>query len=200
MSLIDRVTEDTLSPEQRTRWEHAQATHGLTHMKQTLLRAPLAYDALMSWYPLRDALIPLIGERGTIVLSYAISTTNECVICSLYFRKALQARGEPLDGKPLSPDEEDLAEFGRQVARDGRAERDLITTLIERYGQPGVVLLTAFAGIMVATNIVNEVLDVDPDDAILGLITGDTDPVSAFPVLQRRNTPTTSTSEGGHAQ
>lgn len=155
-------------------------------MKQTLLYHPLAYDALMTWYPLRDALIPVIGERGTIVLSHAISTTNECVICSLYFRRALIARGEPADGSPLSADEEQLVQFGRQVAANGRADAQLVDALVAKYGYSGLVLLTAFAGIMVATNIVNEVLDVDPDESILGLITGQADPVAHFPVLERR--------------
>lgn len=155
-------------------------------MKQTLLHHPVAFDALMSWYPLRDALIPHIGERGTIVLSYAISSTNECVICSLYFRRALLARGESADGAPLDDAERQLAEFGRQIATNGRVDDSIVAALTERYGERGIVLLTAFAGIMVATNIVNEVLDVDPDDAILGLVTGDADPVAHFPVLERR--------------
>lgn len=164
-------------------------THGLTHMKQTLLQHPLAYDALMTWYPLRDALIPHIGERGTIVLSFAISSTNECAICSLYFRRALLARGDDIDGRPLTADEERLTDFGRQVASTGRANPDLVAALRDRYGVDGVVLLTAFAGIMVATNIINEVLDVDPDEAVLGLLTGSDDPVASFPAIRHRPGP-----------
>lgn len=186
MSLVPRPDYESLRPEQRRRWDDAVATHGVTHMKQTLLHHPVAYDALMAWYPLRDALIPHIGERGTVILSFAISSTNECVICSLYFRRALLARGEAADGAAADQEERRLVDFGRQVAASGRADAALVADLAERYGDDGLVLLTAFAGLMVATNIVNEVLDVDPDESILGLVSGESDPVAGFPVLKRR--------------
>lgn len=66
----------------------------VTHIKQTLLQPPAAYDALVQWFPLRDSVLPHLGERGVVVLSYAISTTNDCLLCSLYFRRALLQQGE----------------------------------------------------------------------------------------------------------
>jgi len=45
--------------------QSAAAAHqqraSLTNMKRTLLHAVPAFDALMSWYDLRDAIAPVIG-------------------------------------------------------------------------------------------------------------------------------------------
>jgi hypothetical protein len=160
-----------LAPEAQARWDSRAASDGeVTHMKRTLLHSPVAYDALMEWYPLRDALLPRIGERGVIVLSFAISTTNDCLLCSLYFRRALIERGEDPEARyDLNADEEDLAAFGRALAGAGRASTDLTDRLRERYGDRGLVELVAFAGLMIATNLVNTALDVDLDGELLAL-------------------------------
>ena len=170
-----------LPPEKQRRWDQEDAAHGITHMKRTLLHSAPAFDALMTWYPLRDALIPFIGERGTIIVSHAISTTNECLICSLYFRRALAARGDDPAATPLSPEEEDLAEFGRGIAARGAADEGVTARIRDRIGEEGLVLLVSFAGLMVATNIVNEALSVDPDPSALELFEGQHDPFADFP-------------------
>ncbi|MFB9618710.1 SDR family oxidoreductase [Brooklawnia cerclae] len=187
ITYVTRPAYDDLPPEARRRWDEEHAAHGMTHMKQTLLRSAPAFDALMTWYPLRDALIPFIGERGTIVVSHAISTANECLICSLYFRRALLARGDDPSGEPLSPEETDLAEFGRGVASQGRADDAVTARIRDRLGEEGLVLLVAFAGLMVATNIVNEALGVDPDQSALELFEGPDDPFAAFAAAPTRN-------------
>lgn len=187
MSRISRPSREDLSPEARRRWDDEDAAHGMTHMKQTLLRSLPAFDALMTWYPLRDALIPFVGERGTIIVSHAISTTNECLICSLYFRRALAQRGEDLSAHPLTDEERDLEAFGRQVAAGGSAEDAVMDRLRGRLGEEGLVLLVAFAGIMVATNIANEALDVDPDEGALELFTGPSDEFSGFRAARVRS-------------
>jgi hypothetical protein len=185
VTFIARPRYEDLDGAARERWDAEDAAHGMTHMKQTLLRSLPAFDALMTWYPLQAALVPFIGERGTIIVSHAISTTNECLICSLYFRRALIARGEDPDGAPLTPEEEDLAAFGRGIAGHGHADDKVTARLRERLGEEGLVLLVAFAGIMVATNIVNEALGVDPDAGVLQLFEGADDAFAAFPAARR---------------
>ncbi len=171
MAHISQPAYESLPAEARRRWDERLASDGeVSNMKQTLLHSPVAYDALMTWFPLRDALLPIVGERGVIIFSHAISTTNECLLCSLYFRRALIARGEdPNAREDLSLQERDLAEFGRALARDGAAPDVLVAALRERYGEPGVVTLVAFAGLMIATNLVNTALDIRLDDELLAL-------------------------------
>lgn len=171
MAHICQPTYESLSAEARRRWDERLASDGeVSNMKQTLLHSPVAYDALMTWFPLRDELLPVVGERGVIIFSHAISTTNDCLLCSLYFRRALIARGEDPDARDdLNSEEWDLAEFGRALARDGVAPNELVGKLRDRYGEPGVVNLVAFAGLMIATNLVNMALDIRLDDELLAL-------------------------------
>lgn len=171
MAHLHRPRYEDLSPEAKTRWDERVALDGeVTHMKQTLLYSPVSYDALMQWYPLRDALLPRIGERGVIVLSHAISTTNDCLLCSLYFRRALAARGEDPDARSdLDPAEQELADLGRALAGTGVADPALIASLKEKYGPQGLVELVAYSALMIATNVVNTALDIDLDDELLAL-------------------------------
>ncbi len=62
-----------------------------------------------------------------------------------------------------------LSAATRALARDGAAPDVLVAALRERYGEPGVVTLVAFAGLMIATNLVNTALDIRLDDELLAL-------------------------------
>lgn len=180
MARVPQPAYDSLTPAARERWDRRLAKDGeVSNMKQTLLHSPVAYDALMTWFPLRDALLPIVGERGVIIFSHAISTTNDCLLCSLYFRRALIARGEDPNARDdLSENEQDLAEFGRALAREGTAPDGLVANLLERYGEAGLVNLVAFAGLMSATNLVNTALEIGLDKELLALHESDADGVS----------------------
>ena len=102
-----RSTEETRVPP--TSYEHlpanAQAAHDahariarITNMKRTLLHSVPAFDALMTWYPLRDAVQPFLGERLTTLFAHAISAETDCLICSTFFRRLLIEAGENPDG------------------------------------------------------------------------------------------------------
>ena len=73
---------------------HAATGGRMTNMKWTLAHSPVALDALLQWYPLFDALVPVVGERRMWILSYAISTQSDCLICSTFFRRLLIDAGE----------------------------------------------------------------------------------------------------------
>ena len=51
----------------------------------------------MTWYDLRDEVVPFLGERLADLFSHAISAGTDCLICSTYFRKALIDSGENPD-------------------------------------------------------------------------------------------------------
>jgi len=60
--------------------------HGrITNMKRTLLHSLPAFNALMEWYKLRDALLAFLTAREVDLFSYAISEQNKCLICSAFF-------------------------------------------------------------------------------------------------------------------
>jgi hypothetical protein len=144
---------------------HAAAGGRMTNMKWTLAHSPVALDALLQWYPLFDALVPVVGERRMWILSHAISTQAECLICSTFFRRLLIDAGEDPASLELDEFDELIGEFGRRVGRDPHSVDDALhARLAERLSEPEIVTLTAFAALMVATNVFNDALGVELDD------------------------------------
>jgi len=125
----------------------------------------VALRALMEWYPLRDAVKPFLGERATTLFVHAISSATDCLICSTFFRRHLIDSGESPDRLELDAREQVIVDFGRQLARDPNGVSDeLFARLAKQLKPDEIVALTAFGGIMIATNVFNNALRVDLDD------------------------------------
>ena len=144
---------------------HVATGARMTNMKNTLAHDRVAFDALMTWYDLRDAVEPFLGGRRVELFSHAISTESDCLICSTFFRRLMIERGENPDELALDAEDELLVEYGRQLARDAHAVSDeLFARLRECYDDREVVLLTAFGALMLATNVFNDALRVPLDE------------------------------------
>ena len=136
----------------------------LTNMKRTLLHSPLAFDALMTWYPLRDRVQAFLGERATVIFAHAISERTDCLICSTYFRRNLIDWGEDPDALRLSPEEEALVEFGRALTVYPHEIPDAVYNRVAANRTPEeMVALVTFGAIMLATNVFNNVVQVPLD-------------------------------------
>jgi hypothetical protein len=161
MARIAPLDETSAPPESR----RIAAAHGrMTNMKWTLAHSPVALEALLSWYPLFDALVPVVGERRMWILSHTISTQAECLICSTFFRRLLIDAGEDPASLALDEFDELIAEFGRRVGSDPHSVDDALhARLRERLSDEQIVTLTAFAALMVATNVFNDALGVELD-------------------------------------
>lgn len=142
------------------------AAHGrTTNMKRTLARSPVALDAMMTWYDLRAAVVPFLGERATTLFAHAISAGTDCLVCSTFFRRILIEWGEDPESLRLDDWEQTLVDYGRQLAADPHGVSDeLFARLAARLRPEQIVALTAFGGLMVATNLFNNALRVDLDD------------------------------------
>jgi alkylhydroperoxidase family enzyme len=163
---IHPLSYEDASPPARAEFEKQIREHGrMTNMKMTLAHSWPALRALMEWYPLRDEVAKFLGDRLTTIFAHAISTEADCLICSTFFRRALAEAGEDPEAFALDTWEETVVEFGRQIARDPHGVSDeLYARLAARLQPDQIVALTAFAGIMIATNIVNDALRVDLDE------------------------------------
>lgn len=169
MSNFLPMTEyETAGAEVRREYDDQIARHGrITNMKRTLLHSPPCFHAYMEWYTLKDLLVPVIGERGVSLFSYAISAENDCLICSTFFRKILIDSGDDPDNPVLSDLERFLMELGRAISHDGHnIPGELYAELKERFNTEQIVLLIAFAGIMCATNLFNTVAKIPLDDVL----------------------------------
>ncbi len=159
---------ETAGEEVRREYDDQIARHGrITNMKRTLLHSVPAFRAYMEWYTLRDLIVPFIGERALSLFSYAISNGNNCLICSLFFRKILVDSGEDPDNPRLNDVERLLMELGRRIAVDPHAiTDDVYDGLKLKFTEEQIVLLIAFAGIMYATNLFNTIAKVPLDEVL----------------------------------
>lgn len=165
MARIPPLEDHQADPETRSELERITAAHGrVTNMKRTLAHSPVALDALLRWYPLRDEVVQFLGERATTLFVHAISTETDCLICSTFFRRILIDAGEDPDRLELDEREQLVVDYGRQLVRDPNGVDDaLYVRLAARFEPSQIVTLTAFGGIMIATNVFNNALRVDLD-------------------------------------
>jgi alkylhydroperoxidase family enzyme len=159
-------TDADASPASCATIDQIQAAHGrVTNMKRTLARSPVALRALMTWYDLRNEVVPFLGDRLTTLFAHAISAGTDCLVCSTFFRRLLIDAGENPEALSLDKWEQTVVAYGRQLAIDPHAvSDDLFSRLADRLQADEIVALTAFGGLMVATNLFNNALQVDLDD------------------------------------
>jgi alkylhydroperoxidase family enzyme len=168
MARIQPLGDEQASPEVRAEFDAQISAHGrVTNMKRTLGHSLPAFQALMTWYPLRDEVASFLGDREAYLFAHAISVANDCLICSTFFRRIFIENGEDPDDLKLSAWDETLIAYGRALARDPHGvSAPLYAELSARLSDAQVVVLTAFGAIMIATNIFNDALRVDLDDVL----------------------------------
>jgi len=166
MARVSALTHAKAQPESRKIWDAQVKAHGrMTNMKRTLAHSPLALRVLMEWYPLRDAVVPFLGERATTLFAHAISTQSDCLICSTFFRRILIDAGENPDQLKLDEKESLVVKFGRQLVVNANNVSDELTdSLSQKFSEEQIVTLTVFGAMMVATNIFNDAMGVELDD------------------------------------
>jgi alkylhydroperoxidase family enzyme len=165
MARVSPVSMENAPAGSRAELQQQLAAHGrVTNMKCTLARSPPALAALMQWYPLYDVVVGFLGRRATTIFVHAISAQTDCLICSTFFRRWLIEEGENPDALALDEREQVLAEYGRQLAADPNHVTDELFARVARgLTDEQVVALTAFGGMMIATNVFNNALRVELD-------------------------------------
>ena len=137
----------------------------ITNMKATLSHSPLAFAVYMQWYPLYHAVSRIVGERSAYLFAHAVSEAADCPVCTMFFRKIIIEHGERPEDLYLTDDEQHLLNFGAAIARSRGDVSDALFALIrQRFNDSEVVMLVAFAGQMIATNLFNNVLEVTVDE------------------------------------
>ncbi len=166
MARIPPLPDGQVPPAAREELERQRTAHGrVTNMKRTLAHSPAALHSLMQWYALREEVLPFLGERRTTLFAHAISSQTDCLICSTFFRRMLVAAGEDPDALHLDERDEIVVAYARQLARDPNGVTDELFARLAHFFQPEqIVALTAFGGLMIATNVFNNALRVDLDE------------------------------------
>lgn len=166
MARIPPLALDAAPPAARGQLDEQIARHGrATNMKRTLAHSPAALFALMRWYDLHGEVKAFLGDRLTTLFAHAVSAQTDCLICSTFFRRWLTEAGENPDDLKLDDRERAVVEYGRQLARDANGVTDAqYAAVAATLTPPQVVALTAFGGLMIATNVFNNALKVDLDE------------------------------------
>jgi alkylhydroperoxidase family enzyme len=152
-------------PEARAAHDEHLKTARITNMKRTLLHSVPAFDALMTWYPLRDTVKPFLGDRLTTLFAHAVSSETDCLICSTFFRRILVNSGEDPDALEMDEREAAVVAYGRALAITPHRVPDAVYDRVATYfSDEQMVALTAFGALMVATNVINNALGVPLDD------------------------------------
>lgn len=119
----------------------------------------------MEWYPLFDTIKSFLGDRLAIVFAHAISSESDCLIRTTFMRRILITWGENPNELNLDEKGQVLVEFGRTLVRPAnRVPDELYRRLSTLFSPEQFVALTAFASLMVATNMINNILEVDLDE------------------------------------
>lgn len=169
MPHITMVDYNTASDEARAAHDEHAKIGQITNMKRTLLHNVPAFRVLMEWYTLRDEAAKFLCELDISFFCYSISSRNNCHICSTFFRKILKDEQIDFASFAFSPLQQTLVDYGRAMVENPKNIGDeLFTELKNYFNEEQIVLLTAFGAMMIATNLINDTLQVELDGYLAG--------------------------------
>lgn len=136
MARIRPLDEDELDPVQAE--DHAELVRRdhITNMQRTLIRDRATYRAYDAWHLSWARLVEVVGERAAMVLAHAVSETNECQLCSLYFVADLRELGIDPHDYHATEEEELLTDRARRLWTGEEA-----AGIYTRVGNPTVAVL-----------------------------------------------------------
>jgi hypothetical protein len=167
MARVEPLTTKEVSPSVKSAFEkHVQEYGGrITNMKATLGYSLIAFEAYMQWYPLYSEVEKILGKRMASLYAHSISCAADCPLCSTFFRKIIIDSGETPEKIELTESEKNILSFGSGIAKHkGNIADHLYNAVAVNYKKNEMVILISFAGIMIATNIFNNVIETEIDE------------------------------------
>jgi hypothetical protein len=162
-----------LQPETAAAFDkHVKEHHSrITNMKATMGRSVLTFEIYMRWYDLYEQVKGIVGARAAYLLCHSISMGSNCPLCTTYFRKLIIDNGEKPNELVLSDAEQILLDFGSAVAQHkGDIPNEIYNAMKSLYTETEMIVLTGFAGQMIATNIFSNVFEVEIDEYLASYV------------------------------
>ncbi len=170
MARVHLKQADELTGEARAAYKKLEAAGKITNMKLVMLQDYGTYKAFMGWYDSWESLEKTVGLRAATIYAHSISTTNGCLLCSLFFISDLKELGLDPNHFETSEEEKLLQQLGRQIVKDPtRVSDELLNGLRKYYSDEEIIIIVGFGAQMQATNNFNSVLGVDVDRRLLPL-------------------------------
>lgn len=167
MAFLALNSDDELTPDAAAAAREFLATHPgpLSNLDRVLLGSASVFTSYTSWFALRDELIPFLGERAVNLFCFAISDGYPAPYPTTFFRRELELNGDdPLDPQ-VTEAERLLIDWGRALGAGAASTPAALRDAVEQTFQPKLrLLLTAFAGLMVAVCVVTVVGQVPNND------------------------------------
>ncbi|WP_128547376.1 carboxymuconolactone decarboxylase family protein [Larkinella soli] len=168
MPRIQPLRRDQAPPEVQAAYDRHVADYPgsrITNMKATLGRSLPAFLIYMQWYPLYEEVKTIVGRRPAYLFAHAISLGSNCPLCTTFFRRIIIDNGEKPEDLQVTEPEQLLLDFGSHMALNrGEVPDGLFERIRKDYTDEQIVVLVAFAGQMIATNIFNNALEVEIDE------------------------------------
>ncbi|MBQ9882323.1 MAG: hypothetical protein IJM42_06935 [Synergistes sp.] len=145
---------------------HEAKGYRITNMKRTLLHSVLSFQSLEDgFYNMQERLAEFLDARAIMFFAYAISTEDDCIVCSLYFQDLLEQNKIDINNFKFSETEELLMSYGRQIVKTkgNGVSSELLDKLQERFSEAQLVEITTFAVMMIANNLFNNALKVESE-------------------------------------
>ena len=170
MSVVSRIGLSNISNEVKEVIEgHKAKGYRITNMKETLLHSVTSFQSLEDGvYNLQEELEKYLDKRTVVIFGYAISSNDDCIICSNYFKKILLDNGIDYATFEFSDDELLLIQYGKEfVENKAHVSDEILNKLRSRFNEKQLVEITSFAALLVANNYFNNALRVELDDYLL---------------------------------
>ncbi len=170
MARVHLKQPDELTGEAKKAYEELEAAGKVTNMKLVMLQDYGTYKAFMGWYDSWASLEKTVGLRAATIYAHSVSTTNGCLLCSLFFISDLKELGLDPNSFEVSENEELLQKLGRQIVKNPtKVSDELLDGLRKFYTDEEIIIIVGFGIQMQATNNFNSVLGVDVDKRLLPL-------------------------------
>ena len=170
MARVHLKQPDELTGDARKAYEALEAAGKVTNMKLVMLQDYGTYKAFMGWYDSWASLEKAIGLRAATIYAHAVSTTNGCMLCSLFFISDLRELGLDPNNFETTENEKLLQQLGQQIVKDPtKVSDELLNGLRKFYTDEQIIIIVGFGAQMQATNNFNSVLGVDVDQRLLPL-------------------------------
>lgn len=162
MARINPINYSTASEEIKSVHDEYIKKAPMNNMKLTLLNNTVAFKALMGFHEVLAEAKTFLGELDANLFCYAISFENDCMVCSSIFKKFLDDLSVEFEGMVFTPVQQALVSFGRNIADNPHeVDEEQIEELKEFFTDEQIVVITSLASMMIASNIINTVLDVE---------------------------------------
>jgi len=161
MARIEPIKYENMSDEAKAAHDEYAKKAKPNNMKMTLLHSAVAFDVMNGFHTLCNEAKKFLSELDVNLFCYAISFENDCMACSAVFKAFLDEQGVDFDTLILTPVQQALISFGRNVADNPHeVYEDQLEEMKEFFTDEQLVVITSLAAMMVASNIFNTVMDI----------------------------------------